>query len=98
MSDAELYDLAHKLIRAGVHNLNFVTPDHFWPHVERLCRRLRSKLPDLKIMVCRWSLPEKDAPPDSLLAAGATWVTSSITEAREILEELPGRAQRESKP
>ena len=24
-----------------VHNLNFVTPDHFWPHIRELCRRLR---------------------------------------------------------
>lgn len=25
-----------------VHNLNFVTPDHFWPHIAELCRRLRA--------------------------------------------------------
>lgn len=24
-----------------VHNINFVTPDHFWPHIERACRTLR---------------------------------------------------------
>jgi putative pyruvate formate lyase activating enzyme len=42
VDDAELYDVASGMIRAGVHNLNFVTPDHFWPHVERLCRRLRA--------------------------------------------------------
>jgi putative pyruvate formate lyase activating enzyme len=39
----QLHDLARQMIRAGVHNLNFVTPDHFWPHVEQLCRRLRAE-------------------------------------------------------
>ncbi len=29
------------LVDHGVHNLNFVTPDHFWPHIAELCRRLR---------------------------------------------------------
>ncbi|MBU9888889.1 MAG: radical SAM protein [Candidatus Omnitrophica bacterium] len=28
------------LVRNEVHNLNFVTPDHFWPHIKGLCRRL----------------------------------------------------------
>ena len=42
--DAEqLHALARQLIRTGVHNLNFVTPDHFWPHIEQLCRRLRAE-------------------------------------------------------
>ena len=49
--DAEqFHTLARRLIHSGVHNLNFVTPDHFWPHVEQLCRRLRAegeKLPFL---------------------------------------------------
>ncbi len=27
----------------GVHNLNFVTPDHFWPHIRELCRTLREE-------------------------------------------------------
>lgn len=30
------------LVRHGVHNLNFVTPDHFWPHIADLCHRLRA--------------------------------------------------------
>ena len=34
---------AERLIAAGVHNLNFVTPDHFWPHIERLCAELRAR-------------------------------------------------------
>ena len=28
---------------AGAHNINFVTPDHFWPHVQWLGRRLREE-------------------------------------------------------
>ena len=27
----------------GVHNLNFVTPDHFWPHIRILCSALREE-------------------------------------------------------
>ncbi len=33
----------HNLIKQGVHNLNFVTPDHFWPHIKELCVRLREE-------------------------------------------------------
>lgn len=29
------------MLRDGVHNVNFVTPDHVWPHVDALCVRLR---------------------------------------------------------
>jgi putative pyruvate formate lyase activating enzyme len=32
---------AMTLVNQGVHNLNFVTPDHFEPHVRHLCRQLR---------------------------------------------------------
>ncbi len=31
------------LAERGVHNLNFVTPDHFWPHVRSLCHSLREQ-------------------------------------------------------
>lgn len=42
--DAEAFhDLALELIKQDVHNLNFVTPDHFWPHIEALCTRLRGE-------------------------------------------------------
>lgn len=42
--DAESFHaLAVDLLRQGVHNLNFVTPDHVWPHIEQLCRRLRTE-------------------------------------------------------
>ncbi len=39
----ELLETARGLVAKGVHNLNFVSPDHFWPHVEWLCRRLREE-------------------------------------------------------
>ena len=29
------------LVRHGVHNINYVTPDHFWPHVRHLISGLR---------------------------------------------------------
>jgi putative pyruvate formate lyase activating enzyme len=38
----ELTARALDLVAAGVHNLNFVTPTHVWPHVRELCRRLRA--------------------------------------------------------
>lgn len=37
-----LYEQVKALIAEGVHNLNFVTPDHFWPHIQALCLRLRA--------------------------------------------------------
>ena len=53
-----------------------------------LCRRLRGKLPDLKILVCRWGLPGQEHDPRQLREAGATWVVSSLREAREVLVRL----------
>ncbi len=41
VSAEAFHRLALGLIETGVHNLNFVTPDHFWPHIEALCARLR---------------------------------------------------------
>lgn len=38
-----LYQLARGLLGQGVHNLNFVTPDQFWPHIRDLCSRLRAE-------------------------------------------------------
>lgn len=39
----QLLEAALELLGKGVHNLNFVSPDHFWPHVERVCRQLRDR-------------------------------------------------------
>ncbi len=43
MDDAELEREVAALVARGVHNVNFVTPDHFWPHVERLGAALRAR-------------------------------------------------------
>ena len=39
----ELFESARSLALSGAHNLNFVTPDHFWPHIQLLCRELKNK-------------------------------------------------------
>lgn len=53
-----------------------------------LCRRLRNKLPGLKILVCRWGLPGEDRDPRPLRESGATWIVSSLHEARELLQTM----------
>jgi putative pyruvate formate lyase activating enzyme len=30
-----------QLCKKGVHNLNFVTPDHWWPHIRFICNEIR---------------------------------------------------------
>lgn len=42
VSPADLLDIGRSLIASGCHNINFVTPDHFWPHVRWLCEQLRA--------------------------------------------------------
>jgi putative pyruvate formate lyase activating enzyme len=42
MSIETLTERVLALAAQGVHNLNFVTPDHFWPQVRELCRRVRA--------------------------------------------------------
>ena len=43
LSPSELLTLTESVLARGVHNLNFVTPDHFWPHLSALCRELRTR-------------------------------------------------------
>lgn len=43
LTPGQLLETAESLVARGVHNINFVSPDHFWPHVEQLCRQLREK-------------------------------------------------------
>lgn len=43
VTDDQFHDMALRLIAEHAVNLNFVTPDHVWPHVEALCRRLRDR-------------------------------------------------------
>ncbi len=63
-------------------------PLHARHDAKNLCLRVRSKLPDIKILVCRWRLPGQEQDPMPLREAGATWVVSSFKEAREVLEKL----------
>jgi predicted PurR-regulated permease PerM len=53
-----------------------------------LCRRLRNKLPGLKILVCRWGLPGQGIDPKPLRESGATWVVGSLREARDLLKSM----------
>jgi len=41
ISEEALLNSALSLVQQGVHNLNFVTPDHYWPHIKWLCQSLR---------------------------------------------------------
>jgi putative pyruvate formate lyase activating enzyme len=41
VTSAELLSEVRALLAKGIHNLNFVTPDHFWPHIQILCHDLR---------------------------------------------------------
>jgi putative pyruvate formate lyase activating enzyme len=50
LSHEELYRQTRALIAKGVHNLNFVSPEHFWPHIDILCRRLRAEGIDLPLI------------------------------------------------
>lgn len=43
ITPAELHSEVRELLLKGVHNLNFVTPDHFWPHIKELCWALRTE-------------------------------------------------------
>lgn len=56
-----------------------------------LVRRLRAALPELRIVVGRWSPPElADESPDALLAAGADHVASRLVDSRNYLSGLSG--------
>jgi putative pyruvate formate lyase activating enzyme len=47
----ELFDLVTAMINdSGVHNINMVTPDHFFPHVFHLVERLKKEGYDLPIV------------------------------------------------
>jgi len=46
----QLYQKATELIKTGVHNLNFVTPTHFLPHILELCKLLRQNNYNLPLL------------------------------------------------
>lgn len=54
---------------------------------ETLCRRLHHKIPGLKMLVCRWGLPGQQTADKSLTDAGATWVATTLAEARDVIVE-----------
>ncbi|WP_038166798.1 AI-2E family transporter [Verrucomicrobium sp. BvORR106] len=54
---------------------------------ETLCRRLHHKIPGLKLLVCRWGLPGQQSTAKSLKDAGATWVATTLEEARNVIVE-----------
>ena len=39
----EFVESVKGLVRSGVHNVNYVTPDHFWPHVRAVIRKLKEE-------------------------------------------------------
>ena len=43
ITNDELFEQLLALAQSSVHNLNFVTPDHFWPHIQEVCTRLRKE-------------------------------------------------------
>ncbi len=43
MTFTELAERVLMLAESGVHNLNFVTPEHWWPHIRELCGYLRHR-------------------------------------------------------
>jgi predicted PurR-regulated permease PerM len=54
-----------------------------------LCKRLRSRFPDLKIIVGRWGLKEEtEAVQNSLLSGGADRVATSLLQARDEIVSL----------
>ncbi|MBN8417785.1 MAG: AI-2E family transporter [Verrucomicrobia bacterium] len=57
-------------------------------NAKTLCRRLRSKMPELKILVCRWGLPGQEHDDKPLREAGATWVVATLKDARDVLARL----------
>src|SRR5215467_7937149 len=52
-----------------------------------LCKRLRARFPDLKIIVGRWGDPDADGDRASLLEAGAEAVASTFRQSRDQLQE-----------
>jgi len=50
ITPGELLSEVRALLQKNIHNLNFVTPDHFWPHAQSLCHSLQKegiKIPKL---------------------------------------------------
>jgi predicted PurR-regulated permease PerM len=65
------------------------TPPGGLAHTRYLCKRLRARFPDLKILVCRWDYQAgKQANPGQLLDAGADSISATLLETRQQLASL----------
>jgi hypothetical protein len=98
MLTSEVVDQVEQ-IRPDVCCIGTVAPGGL-THTRHLCKRLRARYPDLKLVVGRWGLHEEreeDAP--QLVAAGADRVAMTLLEARDRIVELspltrrPGSAE-----
>jgi predicted PurR-regulated permease PerM len=65
------------------------TPPGGLAHTRYLCKRLRARFPDLKILVCRWDYQAgTQANPGRLLEAGADSISATLLETRQQLASL----------
>lgn len=49
-SPGDFLNALRGLVAQGVHNLNFVTPDHYWPHIKAACLALRDDGVDIPFL------------------------------------------------
>jgi AI-2E family transporter len=65
------------------------TPPGGLAHTRYLCKRLRARFPDVKILVCRWDYSASaQTNPGQLLEAGAESITATLLETRQRLASL----------
>lgn len=50
-----------------------------------LCRRLRSRFPNLRILICQWRSPDQEFDPKPLREAGANLIATNLTQAAELI-------------
>lgn len=68
-------------------------------HTRYLCKRLRQRAADVKVVVGRWGAPEDDAPSfDQLRAAGADEVTTSLAATQTYLNGWRSVLEAETTP
>ena len=65
------------------------TPPGGLAHIRYLCKRLRARFPDLKIVVCRWTGdPSKQSSAGHIVEAGADVIAATLLETRQQLASL----------
>jgi DNA-binding NarL/FixJ family response regulator len=74
------------------------TPPGGLAHTRYLCKRLRARFPDLKILVCRWArVANHQSTLGHLVEAGADVIAASLMETRQQLASLrPVLAQKQT--